>query len=267
MTDWDARDYVAHSAAQQEWARELIAKLRLLGDEAVLDIGCGDGRVTALIAERLPEGSVLGIDASPSMIALAQEQFPPGDYPTVSFRQMDARCLELPPAFEVAFSTAALHWVDDHEAVLGGVRRSLRPEGRLLFQMGGRGNLAEAWAVGEEVIARPRWRAYFADFPSPYHFHTPEDYEVWLPRAGFRVARAELFPKDMPHAGRGAFLGWLRTTWFAYTDRLPAELRDAFCDEVADAYTALRPPDADGVIHVQMMRLEVEATVASAPAG
>jgi trans-aconitate methyltransferase len=262
MTDWDARDYVAHSAAQQEWARELIAKLRLRGDEAVLDIGCGDGRVTAMIAERLPEGSVLGVDMSRSMIALAQEQFPPGDYPNMSFRQMDARLLELPPAFEVAFSTAALHWVDDHEAVLAGVRRSLRPGGRLLFQMGGRGNIAEAWAVVDEVIARPRWRGYFVDFAHPYHFHTPEDYEVWLPRAGFRDARADLFTKDMPHAGRGAFLGWLRTTWFVYTDRLPAELRDAFCDEVADSYSALRPPDADGVIHVRMMRLEVEAGVA-----
>ena len=91
--------------------------------------------------------------------------------------------------------------------------------------------------------------------------HTPEDYEAWLPRAGFRVARAELFTKDMPHADRDAFLGWLRTTWFAYTDRLPAELRDAFCDEVADAYTAARPPDAEGVFHVRMMRLEVEASV------
>jgi trans-aconitate 2-methyltransferase len=262
MTDWDAQDYVAHSAAQQEWARELIAKLRLRGDEAVLDIGCGDGRATAMIAERLPEGSVLGVDKSASMIALAGEQFPPGGHPNMSFRQMDATRLELPPAFDVAFSTAALHWVDDHEAVLGGVRRSLRPGGRLLFQMGGRGNLAEAWAVGEDVIARPRWRGYFADFPSPYHFHTPEDYEVWLPRAGFRVARAHLFTKDMPHAGRGAFLGWLRTTWFSYTDRLPAELRGAFCDEVADAYTSARPPDAEGVIHVKMMRLEVEAEVA-----
>ena len=128
--------------------------------------------------------------------------------------------------------------------------------------MGGRGNVAEALAVVDEVVARPRWRGYFAGFTSPYHFYSPEDYEEWLPRAGFCVARAELFTKDMPHAGRGAFLGWLRTTWFSYTDRLPAELRGAFCDEVADAYTAARPPDAEGVIHVKMMRLEVEVAVA-----
>ncbi|HEY5506001.1 MAG TPA: methyltransferase domain-containing protein, partial [Coriobacteriia bacterium] len=160
-----------------------------------------------------------------------------------------------------AFSTAALHWVEAHEDILRGVHRCLRPGGRLLFQMGGHGNLAEAYAVGEEVIARPRWRSFFADFASPYHFAGPEDYEAWLPRAGFRVARAELFTKDMPHADRDAFLGWLRTTWFGYTDRLPARLRDAFLDDVAAAYTAERPPDAEGVFHVRMMRLEVEASV------
>ena len=262
MTGWDAHDYLAHSAAQQEWALELIAKLRPRGDEAVLDIGCGDGRATALIAERLPDGSVLGVDKSASMIALANEQFPPVAYPNLTFRRMDAMRLDLPRAFDVAFSSAALHWVEDHEAMLRGVHKCLRRRGRLLFQMGGRGNAAEVAAVVEEVAARPRWRAYFDGFASPYHFHSPEDYAAWLPRAGFRVARAELIPKDMRHADHQAFLGWLRTTWFPYTDRLPAQLRDAFLDDVAAAYAAAHPPDAEGVIRVRMVRLEVAAGVA-----
>jgi len=269
MTDWDARDYAAHSAAQQEWARELIGKLRLRGDETVLDIGCGDGRATALIAERLSDGSVLGVDKSASMIALARERFPagvgfsgPAAHPSLSFLQMEAERLELPRDFDVAFSNAALHWVDDHEAMLRGTRACLRPAGRLLFQMGGRGNAAEVLTVVEDVVARPRWRSFFAGFAWPYHFAGPEDYQVWLPRAGFSVARAELIAKDMRHANHQTFLGWLRTTWFPYTDRLPEESRDAFLDDVAVAYTATRPPDADGVIHLGMMRLEVEARVA-----
>ena len=258
MIDWDARDYVAHSSARQEWARELIAKLRLRGNEALLDLGCGDGRATALIAERLPKGSVLGVDKSASMIALAKERFPPASHPSLRFRQMDATRLELPRAFDVAFSSAALHWVDDHETMLRGVRRCLRPGGRLLFQMGGRGNAAEAVAEVDGVIARSRWRGFFDGFTSPYYFYSPDDYEAWLPRAGFCVARAELLPKDMRHADRGALLGWLRTTWFPYTERLPADLRDAFLDDVAAAI----PPDREGVIRVRMVRLEVEATVA-----
>jgi trans-aconitate methyltransferase len=261
MTDLDARDYVAHSSAQQEWARELIAKLRLRGDEDVLDIGCGDGRATALIAERLPQGSVLGVDKSANMIALAAEQFPRAAHPHLTFRRMDAIRLDLPHAFDVAFSTAALHWMDDHEAMLRGVRSCLRPGGRLLFQMGGRGNIVEALAVVDGVIARSRWRGFFDGFIPPYHFYSPEEYEEWLPCAGFCVARAELIPKDMRHAHHQAFLGWLRTTWFPYTDRLPAELRDAFLGDVASAYAAAHPPDAEGAIRVRMVRLEVEARV------
>ncbi len=189
------------------------------------------------------------------MIALAREQFPPAGHPNLSFRQKDATRLELPRAFDVAFSSAALHWVDDHQAMLRGVRWCLRPGGRLLFQMGGRGNIAEALAVVDEVLARQRWRAYFDGFTPPYRFHDHEDYEAGLPRAGFRARRAELFTKDMRHAGREAFLGWLRTTWFPYTDRVPANLRDAFLDDVAAAYTAACPPDDQGVIHVRMVRM------------
>jgi trans-aconitate methyltransferase len=275
--DWDAADYVAHSAAQQEWARELIAQLGLRGDERVLDVGCGDGRATAMIAERLPRGSVLGVDSSPSMIAKAREQFPDagtwdggasglanaadeGALRSLSFVLMDARALGLPPVFDVAFSTAALHWMSDHRAILRGVRAALVPGGRLLFEMGGRGNITEALAVVDEVRARPRWRGFFDGFVPPHHFFGPDDYEVWLPEAGFRVSRIRVFERDMTHAGRAAFLGWLRTTWFTYVGRVPPGQATAFVDEVADAYETAHPPDTADVYHVRLVRLQVEAT-------
>jgi trans-aconitate 2-methyltransferase len=284
VTDWDASDYVTHSAAQQAWARELIAQLGLRGDERVLDLGCGDGRATALIAERLPHGSVLGVDSSPSMIAKAREQFgpregraeagrsgagpagsgspPPGPGAppaNLDFVLRDARALDLPPEFDVAFSTAALHWMPDHEVILRGVRAALRPGGRLLFEMGGRGNIAEALAVVDEIIARPCWRGFFKGFVPPHHFFGREDYELWLPEAGFSVSRIRVFERDMTHAGRPAFLGWLRTTWFTYVDRVPPELAAGFVDEIAGAYEAAYPPDEGDVYHVRLVRLQVEA--------
>ncbi|HZL64492.1 MAG TPA: SAM-dependent methyltransferase, partial [Thermoleophilia bacterium] len=90
----------------------------------------------------------------------------------------------------------------------------------------------------------------------------PDEYDVWLPRAGFCVARAELVDTDMRHAGRAALLGWLRTTWFLYTDRLPADLRETFLDDLASTYLAAHPAAEQRVIHVRMVRLEVEAEVA-----
>ena len=256
---WDARDYAANSSAQAQWAGELIAKLHLRGDESVLDVGSGDGRITAELARRVPGGSVLGIDSSREMVALAGGSFPRDHHPTLEFREMDAARIELPDRFDVAFSSATLHWVSDHEAVLGGVRACLHTGGRLLFQMGGRGNARDVSAAMEEVTRSSRWSKWFQGFRSPYSFHGPEQYEAWLPAHGFRARRVELIPKDMDHDGIGGLRGWLRTTWFPYSNRVPAADREAFWDEVLATYLAAFPIDFAGRTHVAMVRLEVEA--------
>src|SRR5512145_1019858 len=140
---WNAEDYAGNSSVQMQWALELIASLSLKGNERLLDIGCGDGKVTARLAELLPHGRVCGIDLSPNMIRLAHGQYPPGSHPNLSFLQMDATDIRLPDLFDVAFSNATLHWVCDHLAVLRGIHACLLPGGKILFQMGGRGNAAE----------------------------------------------------------------------------------------------------------------------------
>lgn len=259
LQQWNARDYAQHSSAQLQWAEELIPKLGLQGHESLLDLGCGDGKITALIAARLDRGRVLGIDLSADMIQLANTQFPPATYPNLSFAQMDVSRIELDQRFDIAFSNAALHWVADHRAVLRGVRNCLRPGGRLLFQMGGRGNAAGMLAALEKVLDHPQWREHFRGFANPYSFYGPEDYRVWLLQTGFRPLRLELIPKDMYHPDDAGLLGWLRTTWFPYTDRLPVDQREAFLAEVVEAYLTAHPVDASGRTHVGMVRLEVEA--------
>ncbi|OGP52632.1 MAG: SAM-dependent methyltransferase [Deltaproteobacteria bacterium RBG_13_52_11] len=257
--NWDAEDYANNSSAQTQWAQELISKLALQGSESLLDIGCGDGKITAQLAQILSAGRILGIDVSPRMIRLATERFPLTKYPNLSFLQMDATRIRLSQQFDVAFSSATLHWVEDHIAVLRGVRVCLKSGGKILLQMGGRGNAHEVFRSVQEVIRRLQWQGYFDDFSQPYHFYGPEEYEAWLSQSGFRTVRVELIPKDMQHQGEEGLRGWLRTTWFPYTDRLPAELRAAFVNEVVDAYTKQHPVDALGNTHVKMVRLEVEA--------
>lgn len=256
---WNAEDYAKNSSAQLQWAKELVSKLPLHGGESVLDIGCGDGKVSAQIALAAKNGHVLGIDVSQDMIRLASEQFPPAKYPNLSFVCMDARDIRLSDRFDVAFSSAALHWVKDHIAVLRGVRACLKSGGWILLQFGGRGNADEVLRIVESAVRTPRWRGYYEGFTSPYHFYGPEEYEAWLLDSGFRPVRVELTPKDMRHVGADGLKGWLRTTWFPFTDRLPMELRDTFLDEVVETYTTAHPIDALGNTHVQMVRLEVEA--------
>ena len=256
---WDAKDYANHSSAQQDWARELIAKLHLQGTENILDLGCGDGKVTAEIAAAVPNGSVLGVDNSSSMIQLAQKQYPLDKYPKLAFQLADACALPFDQQFEVVFSNATLHWVIDHGPVLDGIYKSLSPGGRILLQMGGRGNAAPLVKVLDAMQKTARWRPFFMGFVFPYGFHDPGDYKVWLKQAGFHSIRSELIPKDMTHAAKAAFAGWIRTTWLPYTHRIPAKQREAFIDELVANYTQAMPPDKDGKVHVPMVRLEVEA--------
>jgi len=256
---WNAADYAHNSTAQWQWAQELVAKLGLQGHERLVDIGCGDGKITASIARQLPRGAVLGIDASSQMIALASTSYPPTQYPNLEFRQMDATALDLPSDLDVAFSNATLHWIQDHRAVLRGVRTALRREGRLLFQMGGRGNADDVLAVVQGLTRAPAWSAYFVGFRSPYHFYGVEEYRAWLPALGFDIVRLELIPKDMRHNNPDGLKGWLRTTWFPYTDCLPVERREPFLDALVAAYLAEHPVDQEGGTHVRMVRLEVEA--------
>jgi trans-aconitate methyltransferase len=256
---WNPADYHKSSTAQQQWAQELIGKLRLSESERVLDIGCGDGKVTAVIAACVPEGSVTGIDSSPEMIRFAQEHFPHSTHKNLIFAHRDASHLAFFEEFEVVFSNAALHWISDHKPVLAGIARSLCPGGRLLIQMGGEGNAAQVFEALKVLLENPRWAGYFDGFSFTYGFFGPEDYRQWLADAGLEPVRVELIPKDMGYSDREAFAGWIRTTWLPWMSRLPEGEQPGFIKEFIDEYLAIYPADADGMIHIGMVRLEAEA--------
>jgi trans-aconitate 2-methyltransferase len=256
---WNSEDYAAHSGAQYQWAREMIAKLHLKGSESVLDIGCGTGKVTALIGAHLPSGNVTGIDSSADMVAFARKQYPSSGYPNLSFTRMDATNITFSGEFDLAFSNAALHWVPDQVSVLRGVRAALKKPGRIFFQMGGKGNARDILTLLEELVTMDPWRPWFRGFSFPYVFASPDEYKGWLETAGLVPRRLELIPKDMAQEGRNGLAGWIRTTWMPITGRIPEDRRDRFISEIVKMYIKRHPPDINGLIHVPMVRLEVEA--------
>ena len=256
---WNPGDYASNSTVQLAWALDLIGRLQLRGDEAVLDVGCGDGKVTAEIALAAPRGYVLGVDSSPEAVAYARANHPTSRFPNLEYCVMDARRLVADRAFDVVFSNATLHWVDDHPAFLAGCARLLEPGGRLAMSSGGTGNAEEVVAVIERLIAAPVWRPHFAGFRFPYFFHSTDDYRRWLPEAGLTATRLALVERDMTHHGTAGMAGWIRTTWMPYTLRVPEAQRQAFVEEVVGTYFREHPVDAAGRAHVRMMRLEVEA--------
>jgi len=257
--NWNAQDYAKNSANQFQWAKELIPKLKIQGNEALLDIGCGDGKITAELARCLPHGRAVGVDSSEKMINLAKSSFPQKEFPNLCFHVMDARKLTFQSEFDVAFSNAALHWIVDQKAVLAGVQRSLKPSGRLLFQMAGKGNAKDIIGIIDELAAVEPWKGFFNKMAFPYGFYDAEEYRTFLRQAGLVAERVELFPKDMKHVGAEGLAGWVRTTWLPFTDKLLAELRPKFVELIVNSYLKTHPADAEGTVHVEMMRIEVEA--------
>jgi trans-aconitate 2-methyltransferase len=257
--NWNAQEYQQHSQVQQKWAQELIAKLNLTGNEDILDIGCGDGKVTAEIVRCVPEGSVVGIDNSDSMIVLAKKHYPSSKYANLSFRVMDALSLSFKETFDVVFSNAVLHWVLDHTPVVAGIYRVLRPGAKMLLQMGGKGNADAILSVLDEMRLKQTWHDHFIDFRFPYSFMSVEDYTRLLAESGFTKTRVVLIPKDMEHDGPPGLAGWIRTTWLPYTERIPEGQRENFINDLVTEYLKKVPLDSAGKAHVAMMRLEVEA--------
>lgn len=258
MVQWDAQDYRRNSSAQSQWAGELLQKIPLIGTERILDLGCGDGKVTLLLRDKVPNGSVVGIDNSLQMIELAQKTFPSSQYPNLTFIRQDIRELAFDREFDLIFSNAVLHWIKDHSLILLRIAKALRENGKICFQMGGRGNASEIFEIIDSMICSPPWKEYFPNFEFPYGFYDVSTYQSWLNQAGLKPIRIELIPKDMIHTEDG-LKGWIRTTWLPYLQQIPSSLHEKFISQIISMYKLKYLPDDAGKLHIKMMRLEVVA--------
>jgi trans-aconitate methyltransferase len=258
VAKWNAPDYAKHSQGQYQWGLANVARLGLAGTECVLDIGSGDGKLTAEIARRVPFGRVLGVDNSAGMVKFAHETYD-HDAPNVSFMLADAQQLNLASDYDVVFSNSTLHWIPDHPAVLIGMFQALKPGGRVFLSMSGRGTASVVLTVIDGLAHRKRWRKWLEHVPVPWYFFGPEEYRVWLPAAGFRIRRVELIPRVMRQAGVEGIESWLRTAWMPYTERVPADDRALFVGEVAKQVAARCEAEDDGNVLLPMLNLEVEA--------
>jgi trans-aconitate 2-methyltransferase len=237
--DWDATTYDRVSDVQVDWARTVIDRLALRGDETVLDAGCGSGRVTRLLLERLPQGRVIGVDTSPSMIEKARDALDD----RAEFLVSDLVDLELPEPVDAVFSNATLHWILDHRRLFERLHAALRPGGVLEAQCGGIGNLDEFLNSLENVNGDERFAPYVRGIASSWNFASPGDTELRLQAAGFETARCWLEERiEKPREPRE----FLRVVCLGpHLERLPEHLREPYLDAVLE-YTP-RPLTLDYV--------------------
>jgi len=256
MTEWNAREYSQRSALQKWLADESLAGLDLRGSECVLDIGCGDGKITAEIAERVPGGSVVGVDPSTAMIDFAREHFVAG-HANVSFAVGDAAHLTYRDAFDLIVSFNALHWVPDQTAALRSIRQAMRPTGRSVLQFVSRGARKPLEDVIEETCASPRWSRHFPDHRRPYLHLPPEEYRRLAQHCGLRVDRLDVALQSWDFGSRAAFVDFARVTFVEWTRKIPAAEDADFIADVLDRYQRLGDGSAAdaAVFHFYQMRI------------
>jgi trans-aconitate 2-methyltransferase len=227
--EWDAETYDAVSDPQFEWGTEVLERLELRGDERALDAGCGSGRVTAELLERLPRGRVIAADGSAAMVEKARERL--GD--RADYLVGDLLDLEMAEPVDLVFSTATFHWISDHERLFSRLRAVLRRGGRLVAQCGGKGNVAAHAEVIAGVAARPLFAAHLTQMSGLWNFASPEETEPRLRAAGFAEVRCWLQPKPVRPARPLEFVSTV--TLGPILDQLPAEKRRPFAEAVIEA--------------------------------
>jgi trans-aconitate 2-methyltransferase len=243
--DWDAATYDRVADPQEEWAREVVGRLELSGDETVLDAGCGSGRITKLLVERLPRGRVIGVDASESMIAKARESLGP----EVELIVSDLLDLELPEPVDAVFSNATFHWILDHRRLFERLHAALRPGGALEAQCGGIGNVEDFLNSTESVNGDERFAPYLRGIASAWNFASPGDTEMRLRGAGFKVRGCWLTERAVqPREPRA----YLETVCLGqHLDRLPERLRAPYMEAVLEVIA--------GPLTLDYVRLNISA--------
>ena len=227
--DWDAAGYDRVSGPQVEWALRVLERLPLRGDETVLDAGCGSGRVTQLLLERLPRGHVVAADSAPSMVEHAREALDPA---RATVLQANLTELVLDEPVDAAFSNAVFHWIRDHDALFARLHAALKPGGRLVAQCGGEGNVERFHEVARAVASREPYARYLADWEGPWHFVGAEETAARLERAGFTEVETWLEPYPVIPADP---IGFVRVVCLGpHLERLPEELRDPYLEAVCD---------------------------------
>lgn len=256
MTEWDARGYDCISTLQKTIADESLARITVEGGERVLDIGCGNGKITSEIAARLPRGSVVGVDPATAMIAFATHHFPPAIHPNLRFVVADVRNLPFREEFDLVVSFNALHWVPEQDRALRSIRTVLKPTGRTLLQFVPQGDRVSLEDVIEQTRQSPRWAGYFAGFRKPFVHLTPQEYQSLAEQSGLRVIQLKVTDRSWDFGSREAFGAFSRVTFVEWTQRIPEAEHAAFIGEVLDCYqkeVAARPDEANTFKFYQMV--------------
>jgi trans-aconitate 2-methyltransferase len=242
--EWNSVVYHRLSGPQVSWGKKVLARLQLRGDEIVLDAGCGTGRLTSELLEALPNGRVVGVDLSQNMLSSARNHLHTHFRSKLNLVACDLLYLPFRQVFDVVVSTAAFHWVLDHDRLFRNLHDLLLPGGRLEAQCGGGPNLVRLRSRANALMANAKFAGFFAGFREPWLYQNAEESAAALKRAGFTHVETSVESAPTLLEGAEHFREFVPNIIFRrHLENLPSEeLRAAFIEELTQQAARDDPP-------------------------
>lgn len=253
---WNAQYYNQNSSTQHAHALDVLKCYTFKGKEHILDVGCGDGKITADIARILPQGMIEGFDHSESMLNFAKSTFPEDEWPNLRFTLGDITQHAPSISFDMVVSFSCMHGIKNQLAALMNMKKSLKSGGHLLILTYGKDFF---WDILKETTADKQWAAFFEGYENPYSLYDPTEYEALLKQAGFIPKRLEITRKITPFKGEEPFQKFLQS-WMLHVRQLPDQLQMPFLSDLTSRYRAHIFVDENNVMHMPFSRFEVEAS-------
>jgi trans-aconitate 2-methyltransferase len=207
---WDAQTYdKVSSNVQLQWGLKLLDKRTWIGNEIVMDAGAGSGNLTKILADKLPQGQIYAVDADPNMVQQAKSNLSGCSNVQVIHSSMDK--VNLPTEVDVIFSNSALHWILDQEGLFSHFWQLLKPNGELLIEYGGYGNVERPLSVIFRIMQSDQFREHFVDWKQSWYFPKPDEIERLLQKAKFRNIQVNLSKRAAIFPDRHSFAIFIRT--------------------------------------------------------
>jgi len=252
--EFDGEKYKKASKHQKEWGNSLISELELNGNEIILDLGCGDGVLTEQLSLLVPEGKVIGIDASRGMIQTAKKC----EKDNLSFICMDINDMDFKNDFDIIFSNATLHWVKNHEKLLKNSRTALKPNGFIRWNFAGDGNCSNFFDIVTSVINEEDYNEYFINFEWPWYMPSIEEYEKLIAKSGFSSVYINQENKDRYFSNVDEMIKWIdQPSIVPFIPCLPNNKKENFRDTVIRGMIE-KTKEADGRCFETFRRIDVK---------
>lgn len=233
--EFNGEEYKKASTHQKEWGNKIIAEFKLKGNERILDMGCGDGALTAELAQLVPDGLVLGIDGSHGMIETARKL----ETSNLAFKVQDINSLDYENEFDLIFSNATLHWIKDHNRMLKNIFKALRQNGIYRCNFAAEGNCANFFRITKEAIQLPEYAGYFTGFEWPWYMPDVDVYESLVQKFPFHEVKVWGENADRYFPDADAITKWIdQPSLVPFLEVVPQKAKQSFRNHVVEKMLA-----------------------------